>query len=81
MIAPNPFDAQLRIVNGALRGVYTLFNAQGVALLLGTLDATETHLKTTKLSARFYYIIERAKRRNEDLQCCETVILTLSLSN
>lgn len=33
VIAPNLFDAQLRIVNGALRDVYTLFNAQGSTLI------------------------------------------------
>jgi len=56
VIAPNPFDNQLRIVNGELRGEYALLNAQGVVVVLGVLENTETRINTSLLPAGMYLV-------------------------
>ena len=56
VVAPNPFDSQLRIVSGELKGVYTLLNAQGVVVASGVLENAETRINTSLLSAGMYLL-------------------------
>ncbi len=56
VVAPNPFDSQLRIVSAELKGTYTLSNAQGVVLLSGVLKDTETVITTTDLASGLYLL-------------------------
>ena len=56
LVAPNPFDNQLRIVNGELRGTYALLNAQGVMVVLGVLENIETRINTSLLPAGMYLV-------------------------
>ncbi len=56
VVAPNPFDSQLRIVSGELKGTYTLLNAQGVVLLSGVLEDTKTVITTTELASGLYIL-------------------------
>ena len=56
VVAPNPFDSQLRIVNGELRGTYALLNAQGVAVAFGALEGAETRINTVPLPAGLYLL-------------------------
>ena len=56
VISPNPFGAQLRIVNGDLRGQYVLYNVQGVVVASGVLEASETRINTASFSAGTYLL-------------------------
>ena len=56
VVAPNPFDKQLRIVSGDLLGHYALLNAQGVVLTSGVLEVGETLINTTALPAGIYLL-------------------------
>ena len=56
VVSPNPFHSQLRIKNGALQGEYILLNAQGVKIVLGMLEASETVVNTSELSAGIYLL-------------------------
>ena len=56
VVAPNPFDNQLRIANGDLRGTYTLLNAQGVVVTSGVLEGAETRINTSMLPAGMYLL-------------------------
>ena len=56
VIAPNPFGNQLRIVNGELRGTYTLLNVQGVRVASGVLEGAETHVNTSSFPAGMYLL-------------------------
>ncbi len=56
LVAPNPLDNQLRIVNGELRGIYALLNAQGVVVVLGVLENIETRINTSLLPAGMYLV-------------------------
>ena len=56
VIAPNPFDNQLRIVNGELQGEYALYNAQGVVVLSGELGDAETVINTIELASGLYLL-------------------------
>ena len=56
LVAPNPLDNQLRIVNGELRGTYALLNAQGVVVVLGVLENIETRINTSLLPAGMYLV-------------------------
>ena len=56
VVAPNPFDKQLRIMSGDLLGHYALLNAQGVVLTSGVLEVGETLINTTALPAGIYLL-------------------------
>ena len=56
VVAPNPFDNQLRIVNSELRGTYTLLNAQGVVVRSGNMDGNEVMIETTDLTSGLYLL-------------------------
>ena len=56
LVAPNPFDNQLRIVNGELRGTYALLNAQGVVVRSGNMDGNEVMIETTDLPSGLYLL-------------------------
>ena len=56
VIAPNPFDNQLRIMNGELRGEYALLNAQGVVVRSGNMDGNEVMIETTDLPSGLYLL-------------------------
>ena len=56
VISPNPFDTQLRISNGDVRGKYTLLNTLGVEVTSGVLEAAETRINTTSLPAGIYLL-------------------------
>ena len=56
VIAPNPFDNQLRIANGDLRGEYALYNTQGVVVTSGVLEGAETCINTSMLPAGMYLL-------------------------
>jgi len=54
LVAPNPFDNQLRIVNGDLRGTYALLNAQGVVVRSGNMYGHEVLIETSDLTSGLY---------------------------
>ena len=56
VIAPNPFDNQLRIVNGELRGEYALLNAQGIVVRSGNVDGNEVVIETRDLTSGLYLL-------------------------
>ena len=56
VIAPNPFDNQLRIVNSELRGTYALLNAQGVVVRSGNMDGREIVIETSDLTSGLYLL-------------------------
>ena len=56
VIAPNPFGNQLRIVNGELRGTYTLLNVQGVVVRSGNMLGSEVVIETTDLTSGLYLL-------------------------
>ena len=56
VVAPNPFDNQLRIANYDLRGKYALYNAQGVVVTSGVLEGTETRINTSSFPAGMYLL-------------------------
>ena len=57
VVAPNPFDNQLRIANEGLQNAtYTLLNAEGVVISSGALVDGETVLNTNELSAGLYLV-------------------------
>ena len=56
VVSPNPFDTQLRILNGDVRGKYALYNTQGVKVALGVLEGAETHISTALLPAGMYLL-------------------------
>ena len=56
VVAPNPFDNQLRIANGDLRGEYTLYNAQGVVVRSGNMDGNEVLIETSDLTSGLYLL-------------------------
>ena len=56
VVAPNPFDNQLRITSYELRGEYALLNAQGVVVASGVLENAETRINTSLLPAGMYLL-------------------------
>ena len=56
LVAPNPFDNQLRIVNGELRGTYALLNAQGVVVRAGNMVGSEVVIETSDLTSGLYLL-------------------------
>ena len=56
VVAPTPFDSQIRIINNKLCGVYALFNAQGVVVISGALENAETTINTTTLPTGMYFL-------------------------
>ena len=56
LVAPNPFDNQLRIVNGDLRGEYALLNAQGVVVRSGSMAGNEVLIETSDLISGLYLL-------------------------
>ena len=56
VIAPNPFDNQLRIANYELRGEYALYNAQGIVVTSGVLEGAETRINTYSFPAGMYLL-------------------------
>ena len=56
LVAPNPFDNQLRITSYELRGEYALLNTQGVMVASGVLEGAETRINTSSLPAGMYLI-------------------------
>ena len=56
IVSSNPFDTQLRISNGDVRGNYALYNALGVEVTLGVLEGAETHISTASLPAGMYQL-------------------------
>ena len=56
VVAPNPFDSQLRIINGDLRGTYALLNAQGVVVRSGNMDGREVLIEITDLTSGLYLL-------------------------
>ena len=56
VVAPNPFDNQLRITSHELRGEYALLNAQGVVVASGVLENAETRINTSLLPAGMYLL-------------------------
>ena len=56
VVAPNPFDNQLRIVNSELRGTYTLLNAQGVVVRSGNMYGREVLIETSDLTSGLYLL-------------------------
>ena len=56
LVASNPFDSQLRILNGDLHGVYALLNAQGVVVRSGNMDAREVMIETSDLTSGLYLL-------------------------
>ena len=56
VIAPNPFDNQLRIVNGDLHGTYALLNAQGIVVRSGNMVGNEVLIETSDLTSGLYLL-------------------------
>jgi len=56
IVSPNPFETQLRISNGDVRGKYTLYNTQGVEVALGVLEGAETRINTASLPTGMYLL-------------------------
>ena len=56
LVAPNPFDNQLRIVNGDLQGEYALLNAQGVVVRSGSMAGNEVLIETSDLTSGLYLL-------------------------
>ena len=56
VVAPNPFDALLRISNGDVRGKYTLYNTHGAEVASGALEGAETRINTASLPAGIYLL-------------------------
>ena len=56
VIAPNPFDNQLRITNDELRGEYALLNAQGVVVRSGNMNGREIVIETSDLTSGLYLL-------------------------
>ena len=56
LVAPNPFDNQLRIVNGDLRGTYALLNAQGIVVRSGNMTDNEVLIETSDLTSGLYLL-------------------------
>ena len=56
VVSPNPFDAQLRISNGDVRGKYALYNTQGVEVASGVLEGAETRINTASLPVGMYLL-------------------------
>jgi len=56
IVSPNPFDTQLRISNGDVRGRYALYNTQGVVVAFGFLEGAETLINTASFPAGMYLL-------------------------
>ncbi len=56
IVSPNPFETQLRISNGDVRGKYTLYNTQGVEVAFGGLEGAETLINTASFPAGMYLL-------------------------
>ncbi len=56
VVAPNPFDSQLRISNGDVRGKYALYNTQGVEVAFGVLEGAETRINTVSFPVGMYLL-------------------------
>ena len=56
IVSPNPFETQLRISNGDVRGRYALYNTQGVEVAFGGLEGAETLINTTSFHAGMYLL-------------------------
>ena len=58
LVAPNPFEADLRIVlDGESQGVkYELINANGSIVRKGTIVANDTRIETAELTAGIYIL-------------------------
>ena len=56
VVLPNPFNNELRIVGGDLRGKYALYNTQGVVVTSGVLEGTETRINTSSFPVGMYLL-------------------------
>jgi len=56
IVSPNPFETQLRISNGDVRGKYALYNTQGLEVTSGVLEGAETRINTVSLPAGVYLL-------------------------
>ena len=56
VVSPNPFETQLRISNGDVRGRYALYNTQGVEVAFGGLECVETLINTASFPAGMYLL-------------------------
>ena len=56
VVVPNPFSAQLRIVNSELCGTYTLLNAQGIVVRSGNMTDNEVLIETSDLTSGLYLL-------------------------
>ena len=56
VVAPNPFDNQLRIMSYELRGEYVLLNVQGVVVRSGNMDGNEVVIETSDLTSGLYLL-------------------------
>ena len=56
LVAPNPFDSQLRISNLEGNGNYVLLNAQGIAVRRGNFDSNEVVIETSDLISGIYLL-------------------------
>ena len=56
VVSPNPFETQLRISNGDVRGKYALYNTQGVEVAFGGLEGVETLINTASFPAGMYLL-------------------------
>ena len=56
VVSPNPFETQLRISNGDVRGRYALLNAQGVVVRCGNMDGNEVVVETSDLTSGLYLL-------------------------
>ena len=56
VVAPNPFDALLRISNGDVRGKYALYNTHGLEVAFGVLEGAETRINTASFPVGMYLL-------------------------
>ena len=56
IVSPNPFETQLRISNGDVRGKYVLYNTQGIEVAFGGLEYAETRINTASFPAGMYLL-------------------------
>ncbi len=55
-VAPNPFNTQLSILSGDLRGKYSLINTQGHEVASGALESAQTRINTSLFSSGVYLL-------------------------
>ena len=56
VVSPNPFDTQLHILNGDLRGKYALCNTLGIDVISGILSDVQTQINTSSFPAGVYLL-------------------------